>query len=267
MRYDTTAGMTSENPSANRARLGDEQGGHEVSDSPLDAGATAATGAPPVRIAAFDLDGTLLDGQSGTLVLRYLISHHLVHAKTILLASWWGVRYKLHLPHRQSEVREEIMGELKLLPPDRVTQILDDFHEEILVPRYRANGIAEIRRRQQCGEHAVIVSATFDAVAQASRAFLGADAALATIMERDERGWYTGRVQGEVTAGVEKLRRLRAYADERFGAGGWVLERAYGDHYTDVPLLEAARTCVCVNATHTLRNEAERRGWTQVTWG
>lgn len=219
-----------------------------------------------VRIAVFDLDGTLLDGQSGTLVLRYLLKHNLVSSKAGAKAAWWGVRYKLHLPHRQSEVREIIFQELCSQPPERVDEVMRVFHDEVMVPRYYPKGVEELHRRKADGEFTVIVSATFDDIAQAACAYLGADAALATLMERDASGAYTGRVLGEVTAGAEKLRRLRVFADERFGADGWALAHAYGDHYTDAPLLEAAQTCAAVNAGPTLRREARRRGWPQVSW-
>lgn len=218
------------------------------------------------RIAAFDLDGTLLDGQSGTLILRYLISRHLISGKAMILAAWWGVRYKLHLPHRQSEVREILIGQIKHLPASAIVALMRDFHDEVMIPRYRKDGIAEVARRREEGEHVVIVSATFDAVAQASREYLGADAALATLMERDDRGHYTGRVQGEVTAGPEKARRLVAYADETFGQGRWVVAHAYGDHYTDAPLLELAEEAFAVDPGPTMRREAARRGWPELEW-
>lgn len=232
-----------------------------------DAGGLGATeGADCARIAVFDLDGTLLDGQSGTLVLRYLLQHRLISGKAGSKAAWWGIRYKLHLPYRQSEVREIIFEELRTLPPDRVCAIMHDFHEEVMVPLYRADGVAELRRRREAGEFVIIVSATFDAIAQAARAYLGADAALATLMERDETGRYTGRVLGEVTAGPEKVRRVRAFADERFGVRRWRVVRAYGDHYTDLPLLEMAEQCFAVDPGPTLRREAERRAWPQLMW-
>lgn len=219
-----------------------------------------------VSIAVFDLDGTLLDGQSGTLVLGYLLRHGLVSKRAGAKAAWWGIRYKLHLPFRQSEVREIIFSEIGALGPERVCAIMCDFHDEVMVPRYFSRGVEELRRHEEAGEQTVIVSATFDAIAQAACAYLGASVALATHMERTEAGVYTGRVQGEVVAGAEKARRLRAFADERFGPDGWRVVCAYGDHFTDAPLLEMAERPFAVNAGPTLRREAARRGWPTLSW-
>lgn len=217
-------------------------------------------------IAAFDLDGTLLKGQSGTLVLKYLARRRLVSGKTALLATWWGIRYKLHLPFRQNEVRERIFKDLSRFSAERVQQIMDDFHREVMVPRYRADGVAELRRREEAGDHVVLISATFDQIAQAACGYLDCDAALATIMEQDASGRFTGGVDGATTAGPEKVRRIRAWADESFGPDGWELARAYGDHHSDVPMLEAATVCFAVNPGPTLRREAERRGWEVLEW-
>lgn len=217
-------------------------------------------------IAAFDLDGTLLKGQSGTLVLKYLARRRLVSPKTALLATWWGIRYKLHLPFRQNEVRERIFKDLSCYTAERVREIMEDFHRDVMVPRYRAEGVAELRRREEAGDHVIIISATFDQIAQAARSYLECDAALATLMRRDAAGRFTGEVDGATTAGPEKVRRIRAWADERFGPDGWELVAAYGDHHSDVPMLEAATTCYAVNPGPTLRREAERRSWKVLAW-
>lgn len=218
------------------------------------------------RVAAFDLDGTLLNGQSGSLVLRYLFSHGFVPKSAAARAAWWGIRYKLHLSHRQSEVREIIFDELKHHQPSEIHDLMERFHHEVMVPRYRRQGLRELHRCHAAGLYTVIVSATFDPIAQASREFTGADAALATIMQLGSDGRYTGRVQGECTAGIEKLRRLRAHCDETFGPGNWVLERAYGDHHSDIALLRGAQQRFAVNASYTLHREASRCGWTRLTW-
>lgn len=217
-------------------------------------------------IAAFDLDGTLLDGQSGTLILGYLARRRLVTPKTTLMSGWWGVRYKLHLPLRQNEVRERIFGDLGELPPEQVDQIMRDFHCEVMVPRYRREGLETLRRCGADGLHTVLISATFDQVAQEAARYLGCDAALATVMERDAEGHYTGEVAGEVTAGPEKAARIRAWADAAFGRDGWEVARAYGDHYSDLPMLELARECYAVNPGPTLRREAARRDWPVLSW-
>ena len=77
---------------------------------------------------------------------------------------------------------------------------------------------------------------------------------------------YTGRVDGPVVAGDEKCRAVERWCDSHLGEGRWVLERAYADHHTDAPLLEAAREARAVCPGKTLRVLAKRRGWTIADW-
>lgn len=218
------------------------------------------------QIAAFDLDGTLLDGQSGSLIVTYLVRRGLLSKTTTVLCAWWGIRYKWHLPYRQDEVRERIFKDLDLLQAGQVDRIFKEFHQEVMVPRYRAQGLEALRAHARAGDVVALISATFDQVAQAAAEYLGADVALATVMERDADGHFTGRVDGKVAAGPEKVARIRSWADARFGRDGWELASAYGDHHTDVPMLEAARRPFAVNPERALRREAARRGWAVLDW-
>ena len=214
----------------------------------------------------FDLDGTLLKGQSGTLVLKYLARRRLVSPKTALLATWWGIRYKLHLPYRQSEARELVFGALADLDPSTVDEVMHRFHDEVLLPRYRRQAREEVDRRRKEGCVTLLVSATFKAMADVAARTLGMDAAVATLMEKDAQGRYTGRVQGDVIAGPQKYAAASAWCDKNLGQGAWELAYAYGDHHSDVDLLSRAKEAFAVCPGSTLRPIAKKRGWQILDW-
>jgi HAD superfamily hydrolase (TIGR01490 family) len=218
------------------------------------------------RVVAFDIDGTLLHGQSGTLILKYLMARHLVRFRNIALCSWWGIRYKLHLPYRQNEPRERIFSDLSQYTPEGIHRIMEMFHDDVMVPRYHADGLARLAQHVSAGDHVALVSATFEQVAQVAREHLGCEAAMGTVMERDEKGRFTGAVWGETPAGEEKVRRLKTWADAAFGPGGWVLTDAYGDHHTDEPMLQLAQTPHAVNPDLALRRRAKELGWETLSW-
>ena len=66
--------------------------------------------------------------------------------------------------------------------------------------------------------------------------------------------------------GDQKIVRLREFADERFGAGRWVLDAAYGDHHSDRTLLGAARNPVAVTPDRPLARTAKSEGWCIAEW-
>lgn len=96
------------------------------------------------QLAVFDYDGTIIDGQSGSLFSTYLLRHGLLSKRTAARLVWWGARYKLHLPFRQDESRELIFRDLGSHGYDRTIQIVRDFVREDLVPLERADAVAEV---------------------------------------------------------------------------------------------------------------------------
>ncbi|MCH3967541.1 MAG: haloacid dehalogenase-like hydrolase [Atopobiaceae bacterium] len=230
------------------------------------AAASGSVGARPARLAVFDYDGTSINGQSGGLFSVYLFRHGLLPLHTAVRLGWWGARYLFHLPHRQDEARELVFARLGQLDPDRVVAIMNDFHDEYLIPRYRDAALAEVRRRHDEGCVTLLVSATFWSIARMAAEHMGMDGFVATKMTTDATGHYNGDVEGEVIQGPEKIRAVRAWADERFGTGGWTIAYAYGDHHSDEELLSAAGEAFAVCPGQTLERIAKRQGWKILDW-
>lgn len=217
-------------------------------------------------VAVFDFDGTSIGGQSGALVTCYLFMHGYMSLARAGRLLWWGVRYKLHLPYHQDEARELVFGALCGRSSEEVDAILAQFHDEVLNPLYRPQAIEEVRRCHEQGISVLLVSATFEPIAAIAAKRMGVDGFAATRMARDAQGRYTGKVDGPVVAGEEKYRAAERWCNERFGPGGWRLERAYGDHHTDADLLSRARHAYAVCPGTTLEVSAKRNGWEILDW-
>ncbi|WP_187325064.1 HAD family hydrolase [Olsenella uli] len=218
------------------------------------------------RLAVFDYDGTIIDGQSGSLFSRYLLARHLISPRTTGRLLWWGCRYKLHLPYRQDEARELIFRDLGSHDLEDARRIMRSFHDEVLAPRYRKDAVAEVRRRNEEGCVTLLISATFHEIACVAADDLGVDGFVATRMQLDANGHFTGRVDGEVVAGEGKCRAVSRWADEHLGKGAWTIAYAYGDHFTDEPLLAQAEHGFAVCPGKTLKSLAKRRDWPILDW-
>lgn len=92
----------------------------------------------------------------------------------------------------------------------------------------------------------VCVSATFEPIIAAAMERRPIQYAIATRMRVDFQGNYTDEVEGEPIEGPEKVVVLRRLCDELFGADGWELAWAYGDHHSDRAMLAAAKSAYAV---------------------
>lgn len=220
----------------------------------------------PVEVAVFDFDGTSIDGQSGSLFTTYLFKRRAMSVGLLLRLAWWGVRYKMHLPFRQDEARELVFAALREMTPAQVDAIMREFFHEVLEPKYRPLAVAEVKKRISEGCVTLLVSATFEPIADEAAKSLGMTAAIATKMERDAQGNYTGQVDGPVIAGEEKYRVVERWCNEHLGAGAWVLAWAYADHHTDKDLLARAQHPCAVCPGKTLKPYAKREGWQICDW-
>ena len=93
---------------------------------------------------------------------------------------------------------------------------------------------------------------------------LGIANIVASELEVDGEGRFTGRLVAPLCIGHGKVERTRRLAAEL----GFALEDAtfYSDSYTDLPLLELVAEPVAVNPDPRLRRIAVKRGWRLETW-
>jgi HAD superfamily hydrolase (TIGR01490 family) len=224
-----------------------------------------ASDSGPVRIAAFDFDGTLLEGHSPVRMIRRLVRCGIMSWGVALRILWWGVRYRLRMPVEQEEVRERLFKSLSHVPAAEADQIITDCYREDMRPLLRPRGLEAIREHKAAGARIVLASASFTPILKEAVRDLEADWFICTQMEVKD-GYYTGNVEGLPPEGGQKLVQLTAWADEVYQVDGWTLVAAYGDHWSDEPLLAAAQKAFAVNPDTGLERAAKREGWRILDW-
>ena len=93
---------------------------------------------------------------------------------------------------------------------------------------------------------------------------LGIEHVVASELETDAHGVFTGRFVSPLCMGEGKVERAKRFADAR----GFSLAEAtfYSDSFTDLPLLEIVKEPVIVNPDPRLARVAKKRGWRIETW-
>lgn len=125
-------------------------------------------------------------------------------------------------------------------------------------PALYAEALDLIEAHHRAGHDVVIVSASTEETVLPIARLVGADRAVASRMEVDEEGRFTGRVERSLMHGA-KVPAIEADA-AKHGidlASSW----AYSDSVSDVPMLQAVGHPVAVNPDRDLRRHATEAGW------
>jgi HAD superfamily hydrolase (TIGR01490 family) len=211
------------------------------------------------RIAAFfDFDQTLLTTSSGRLGMRYMWEHRAVTLSFILKVVAANLLYQRHL------ITEETMSRL-LIRVYRNKTLADfeagapDFYRQCLRPNLAPALLTRVRDHQNQGHVLVLISGSVRYMLQPVADDLGFDHLVSTDLEVGPDGRLTGRTAGPVCVDRHKGRMAKELAIKE----NLDLERsfAYGNHQSDLPLLEMVGRPAVVEPTEPLKKVAERLGW------
>lgn len=206
-------------------------------------------------VSVFDFDGTIIKGDSITLLLKRGHKAGYVSLCELMLCAARGVLYHMGL---MSETRSKTPAHAFLgrMAEEKRADFLRAFARD-LAAGARPEALNEIRARRQAGDLIVLCSASLWCYMRYVAGELGADALLCT--PSDERG----RMTGPNCKGAEKPRRVRAWLLEN-DLDESALHAGYGDSAGDQPILSLCARPVLVNPKRGLVKRmpgAERVCW------
>lgn len=211
-----------------------------------------------MRLALFDLDNTLLAGDSDHAWGEFLCRHGIVDAVAYKARN--DAFYQDYLAGKLDVLAyqnfcQELLGRSEMA---QLEQWHQQFMAEFIEPIVLAKGEALVRQHHEAGDRVVIITATNRFITGPIAARLGVDTLLATECEMQD-GRYTGRLTDTPCFQEGKVTRIERWLEET----GQSLEGAYfySDSRNDLPLLERVAHPVAVDPDPTLRDIATQRGW------
>ncbi len=219
-----------------------------------------------VSVAAFDFDGTCIQGESPVMLVRYLLKHGLMSKRTAFRILLWAGRYKFRLPQNENQARELVFSAFAGQPQQKVDAFLQDFYHKVVAERWRPEAAEAMERHSQAGHAVIMVSASFEPIVREAMRDHCIYAQVSTRMQVDAHGCYTNKVEGAPVQGCEKAVAITKLCDELFGPDKWQLDWAYGDHHSDRVLLSQAREPLAVTPDKPLKRTAKADGWEIIDW-
>ena len=209
-------------------------------------------------LALFDLDNTLLAGDSDYLWGCFLVDKGLVERQIYEEANQ---RFYQEYAEGKLDIHEFLNFALQPLASNDPT-VLQSLHQEFMERHIRPimtrGGLDRINEHRHKGDHPVIITATNSFVTGPIAQAFGIDDLIATEPEIVD-GHYTGKVAGTPCFQQGKIDRLHSWLEttQRDFDDSWF----YSDSHNDLPLLEAVAHPVAVDPDDQLRAIASERGW------
>jgi HAD superfamily hydrolase (TIGR01490 family) len=216
-----------------------------------------------VKAALFDMDRTLVRKETASLYVRYQISIGEARWRDLLQVSWWVAQYTLGIVDAPAVAAKAAKSFAGTHEPAFAARC-DDWFTAWVEPHIAEAGRRAVETHRARGELLAIVTGASRHAASPLARRLGIPHVVASELEVDGAGKFTGRYVEPLCIGKGKVARAERFAAE----AGFALEEAtfYTDSCTDLPLLERVAEPVCVNPDVRLRRIAMQHRWRIEAW-
>ena len=223
-----------------------------------------------MRLALFDLDDTLLDGDCSDRWNLWMIEQGWVSDAEVFMARAEKMQQAYHAGKLKLE--EYLAMTLAPLRGRRVSDVqkeVERFVATHLQPRIFDQAWRCLEIHRQAGDTMVLISASSRHLVAPIAATLGIDHVLAVELSVDyshqeETGYYNGHSEGVLSYRGGKVLRFQQ----------WLIEQNitpshttfYSDSRNDIPLLQYVDCPVAVNPDPVLAEVASVEGWRRLDW-
>jgi HAD superfamily hydrolase (TIGR01490 family) len=216
-----------------------------------------------IRYAAFfDLDRTLIGEISGKAIVRMAWKRGHIAWSDLFKAFYVYFLFKLRLKDPKTII-DDMVRWVKGKHETEMDELCLHVFREVLLPSVFIEAKSEINFHKENDAKVIILSSALKPICSSMSESLGMDGYICSSLESRD-GYLTGKPDGRLCYGEEKLNRLTGYcsANNMNPSALWY----YSDSISDLPVLSSVGNPVCVNPDRELKKEALKRGWKILLW-
>lgn len=209
------------------------------------------------RIAVFDLDGTLINGQSQQHLIKLLLDYRLISYLSYFKLLAVFILYHLRIVKDMNKIVRYAYTLLRGIKAKEIENVIDQNRSALLKKIYReSNALVnyEINSRSEM----YLLSASVDPIVSFYSTHLSINRYYCTQLEI-KNGIVTGNLIGLRLYGAEKARKLEQIIGDRDRHNLHIV--CYTDHVSDIELAKMADETVLVNPDKTMRRIARVNKW------
>jgi HAD superfamily hydrolase (TIGR01490 family) len=206
----------------------------------------------------FDVDGTLLRGQSQRLFIDYLFKKKIINMALYLKLYGWFILYSIGLANDPKKIMEEAYVFLKGKKYNWIENIVDDFFNNVLKKEFFKSAVGILNGHIKKNREVYLVSNLPDVLLKRIALYLNVQNYFGTILET-KNGVFTGKIVGNIMYSENKADIVKKNILEKNPepVDLWV----YADHISDLPLFNIASHKFVVNPKNNLLKVAKEKDW------
>ncbi|GAA3533320.1 HAD family hydrolase [Zobellella aerophila] len=215
-----------------------------------------------MKLAIFDLDETLIAGDTASLWLEFLVRRKLApvgileQERTLMTAYYQGrMDMDAYMALTLAPIRH---WQLQDLSP-----LVEEFIRQDILPLVYPDARARLAWHRSQGHEIVIISATGEHLVKPIALALGVRHAIGIMLDCCD-GVYNGRTRGVFSYQEGKLVRLQEWLERQALSPSH--SYGYSDSLNDLPLLEFVDTPFAINPGEHLAHIARGRNWSCLNW-
>ncbi len=208
--------------------------------------------------AFFDFDKTLIDVESGRVGFKYLYAIKEIRLPFLLKVAVTNFFYE-HDWISDTQMARIMLTFYRNRDISPLEDGSEEFYHTYLKPHIAPKILKRVREHQEAGHTLVLVSASLRYMLKPVIQDLKFHHLLCTDLEVAEDGSLTGRTDGPICIDQHKRVAVKSLAQEK----GIRLDQsyAYGNHHSDIPMLETVGNPAAVEPTAPLKKKAVENGW------
>ncbi|MBL4821441.1 MAG: HAD family hydrolase [Gammaproteobacteria bacterium] len=213
-----------------------------------------------MSLAIFDLDNTLLRGDSDHVWGEFLIAKGLVNAD---IHASRNDRFYQHYTEGTLNINDYVRFTLDPVldkPIVELEVLREEFMRSFIIPIFLPRAQDLITHHKSLGDYCLIISATNSFITEPIARALKVHDILATDLKVKD-GFYTGEIAGMPCFKEGKVGRLKQWIKLQNEAFILADSIFYSDSINDLPLLEAVATPVAVDPDEKLEALARQKSW------
>ena len=215
-----------------------------------------------MSLALFDMDGTIIDGDSNHISFHQYLAQGLIDKSVIDKLNYFEDLFYKGVLDINEFVRFAVTPLLNFTKEKR-DLVLDNIVKNNIYPKVRLDALKQIKFHQDRGDTVVIVTSTMDYLVEVVARYLKVEYYLGAPMEQ-QGGRLTGRQAGIVPFQQDKITCVKEFAMQHHlsleGAYG------YGDSVNDIPMLSICEHKFAVNPNQKLLEHEFIKECTVLNW-